>query len=428
MANCLFSIKAGDVINEINDTPISEWPINDLPDFVCTTVIKSIKTESYKEYAYKKSLNFKMAESLRLNGFNVYRMQHNTNIIRIKEISTVCVHQLDEGDKIIHVNNILIENWTFDSLCSHLAQNIIASIETTKYKRAITHVGAITHVNENENRNSANSTVKQEWDYDNPCMHCGCIHLKKSNSFRIKCCRNGKFVQSPDYPHLSPLPPKLKEFSTEVINHFARNSVSYNNVLALGNLFMNISYTKLNDMCCSGALGIDNEDNSSGWEHMFGDHSVKLHGRTYHYLTNAGGHKSSGLKYFCFDAVDAMRQHGSSLNSVQNDRCNIQILTEIFNELKSCNKIVQECSQIGWFAETNRAMYSQQPLCQEVIIQINEQTSHLDVAAITADNITGNAIISFVPKGQATCCSIPCYSHLQEPLLYPLLFTGMPPI
>ena len=87
---------------------------------------------------------------------------------------------------------------------------------------------------------------------------------------------------------------------------------------------MNLSYTILNVILYSGALGIDNEDNLSGWEHMFGDHSVKLHGRTCHFLTNAVGHKSSKLKYFCFDAVDALRQHASSLNSVENDRCNIQ--------------------------------------------------------------------------------------------------------
>ena len=158
---------------------------------------------------------------------------------------------------------------------------------------------------------------------------------------------------------------------------------------------------------------------------MFGDHSVKLHGRTYHYLTNAGGQKSSGLKYFCFDAIDAMRQHDNSLNSAEKERCNIHYLTEIYNELKAVNIIVQECQQIGWFAQANTVLCRQQPLSQELIVNINEQTSYLDVAAITADNITGNAIISFVPKEQSTCCSIPCYSNLQEPLLYPLLFTGI---
>ena len=37
-------------------------------------------------------------------------------------------------------------------------------------------------------------------------------------------------------PHSSPLPPKIKKYSTEFSNHLARNRVSYIKVLALGNL------------------------------------------------------------------------------------------------------------------------------------------------------------------------------------------------
>ena len=53
---------------------------------------------------------------------------------------------------------------------------------------------------------------------------------------------------------------------------------------------------------------------------------------------------------------------------------------------------------------------------------MNEQTLYLDVAAITADNITGNAIITFKLKNNAQTTKISCTDHRQEPLIYPLLF------
>jgi len=53
----------------------------------------------------------------------------------------------------------------------------------------------------------------------------------------------GRLNQSANMPNLPPRPPGLKRVSMDYIDHFSRNSVSYNSVLALG------------------ATGVDNGDN-----------------------------------------------------------------------------------------------------------------------------------------------------------------------
>jgi hypothetical protein len=227
--DCKFTINVGDVVIKIDEISISEWSINNLIEYVSNTTINSIETKSYKDYTKAQSHKYQMSESLRLNSFDIYHMHSNTNVIRIKSISSMCVHEIQVGDIIIHINNIPIENWSYVNLCSFLATNIISSIETKRFKRKRS-----SNI-DNETVNSQFVDVKQEWDYENPCLHCGCIHLKKAYSFRNKCCCSGKYIHSSNYPHLTPLPPKIKKFATELINHFARNSVSYNNVLALGN-------------------------------------------------------------------------------------------------------------------------------------------------------------------------------------------------
>ena len=54
-------------------------------------------------------------------------------------------------------------------------------------------------------------------------------------------------------PNLPPMPPSLKRVSMDYIDHFSRNLVSYNSVLALG------------------ATGVDNGDNrKNGFEKING--------------------------------------------------------------------------------------------------------------------------------------------------------------
>ena len=54
------------------------------------------------------------------------------------------------------------------------AANTISLIKTKNYKRKSAAN------NDTDIRNSAFVVVKQEWDYERPCTHCDCIHLKKS--------------------------------------------------------------------------------------------------------------------------------------------------------------------------------------------------------------------------------------------------------
>ena len=53
---------------------------------------------------------------------------------------------------------------------------------------------------------------------------------------------------------------------------------------------------------------------------------------------------------------------------------------------------------------------------------MNQQTSQLDVAAITAENIIGDAVVKFRLKNSFDTSTISCIDPRQEPLIYPLLF------
>jgi hypothetical protein len=177
--NCKFLINVGDVVVKIDEISINEWPINNLIEYVSNTIINSIETKSLKDYTKEQSHKYQMSESLRLNSFDIYQMHNNTNVIRIKSISPMCMHEMQVGDIIIHINNIPIKNWSYVNLCSFLATNIISSIETKRFKRK-----RASNI-DNEAVNPQFVDVKQEWDYENPCIHCGCIHLKKHIRFEL---------------------------------------------------------------------------------------------------------------------------------------------------------------------------------------------------------------------------------------------------
>jgi len=70
------------------------------------------------------------------------------------------------------------------------------------------------------------------------------------------CCKFNDLNMSRYMPRLPPLPPELHRICLNQIEHFGRNSISYNNVLALG------------------ATGVDNGDElNHGFE--------KIHGGVY---------------------------------------------------------------------------------------------------------------------------------------------------
>mgnify|MGYP000287582537 CR=1 FL=1 len=218
------------------------------------------------------------------------------------------------------------------------------------------------------------------WDYENKCKHCGCLYLTTEKNRKI-CCNNGIFLHnSSSFPKLRSLPPQLKELIISRLSHFGRNSVSYNNILALG------------------ATGVDNGSPTSGWEVRYGNHSVILHGRTYHFLTTSSG--SNGLHYFLYDAQLALLSHGDKLNSRSDTgnefkRIYPEYLQSLFSELKEINILVQEIERIGYFSlNPNTDITS-----TNMLVELNSKTAHFDVAAITSSDVTGNRVLTIRRKG-----------------------------
>jgi hypothetical protein len=120
--------------------------------------------------------------------------------------------------------------------------------------------------------------IKQFWNYENPCKYCGCIHLKtKVKNKKSQCCSNGEYLNPNLLPDIGVLPSELAHLTYDRIDHMSSKSSYYNGVLALG------------------ATGVDN-GTGGGWEKIIGDHAVKLHGRTFHFLPSTGG--CGGLEYF----------------------------------------------------------------------------------------------------------------------------------
>ena len=99
-------------------------------------------------------------------------------------------------------------------------------------------------------------TVRQEWDYERPCLHCKYVFMKNQTSaFRSKCCADGKFVRRE-------LPQELLYYCRFDENDtFLTNSFIYNNLLSFG------------------SLGLDKVYDSSHIKTQGG--SVTMQGRTY---------------------------------------------------------------------------------------------------------------------------------------------------
>jgi len=238
------------------------------------------------------------------------------------------------------------------------------------------------------------------WGYSTPCPFCGYIHLLEATAGqKSKCCLNGKALLEP-FPQLQELPRIMIHYITDRLQHMGRNSVSYNSVL-----------------CCA-ATGVENNE-GGGFETIHGDHAVRLHGRTYHFLPTSAG--NGGLSFFTFDNLANCSSYATAtLNNSEAGYTRIipKFLSDIFQEMKTHNRICQECEQIGHFA--NEYMDSNNTANAYAII--NENTSYLDVAQITSDNVTGNRIITFQRKGERYTKSIDCTDCMWEPFIYPMLF------
>jgi hypothetical protein len=121
------------------------------------------------------------------------------------------------------------------------------------------------------------------------------------------------------------------------------------------------------------------------------------------------------LEYFTFNAQESLASHVNSLNG---NVCQFN-LQNIYKELKLTNTLIQECEQIGIFASNSMLTDGH---CRELMVTINQKTSHFDIAAVTSLQCTGNRILKYQLKECPESSTIPITHELLEPLCYPLLF------
>jgi len=214
------------------------------------------------------------------------------------------------------------------------------------------------HVRQNRRRYLP---IRQTWDFHIPCLNCGFISL--SGEQRNKRDRCICYYASPEeYPAMQPLPECLLEIYLHDIEHFGRMSSYYNNILSIS------------------ATGVEHGPEGSGWERIIGDHAVKLHGRTYHFLPPTGG--AGGLSYFTFDALQSAIAHGESLNG-EYLRVNNTYLQTLFGFLQTENMFVRECQMIG-----NQVT--------DLTVSLNEKTCIFDVAAVTSVHPSGDRVLKYI--------------------------------
>jgi len=144
-------------------------------------------------------------------------------------------------------------------------------------------------------------TVKQEWNYERPCDYCACIHLKSANpSQRKMCCQSGKFIFSESYPKLFELPVYLKELILNRTEHLSSRSSYYNNMFSIA------------------VTGYDN-GRDIGCEQINGPSSLKMNGRSYHYIPNSNKQNYGGIANFTYDGKYQVNQHIGYLNGTEPD-------------------------------------------------------------------------------------------------------------
>jgi len=201
-------------------------------------------------------------------------------------------------------------------------------------------------------------TIKQNWEFENPCSRCHSILLKEEKT--CICCANKPL--SPDFPFLLPISDDLLDIYVKDVEHIGRFSAYYNNVLSIS------------------VTAVDQGPGGQGWEKLVGSHAVKLHGRTYHYLPKTGG--SGGISYFTFDALNAAIEHGESLNGVHL-QINNDYIRALYAFLKVENIYVKECQMIGMTD------------VHDMTININTKTSLFDVAAVTSVHTSGDRVLRY---------------------------------
>jgi len=209
------------------------------------------------------------------NGLEIRRSRINTpfKVIRINQDKLLQILGdnvgINVGDIVESINLLSLEAMQNEEVCRLLCETDVDSIT---YYTPIQWAQKLRRI---QNNNVNNSTIRRQnnftnlhsssqssnslelrWDYENKCEHCGFIYLH-TEIRKTSCCLISRNME---FPHLNPLPDILKNIAISYLHLFSRDSVLYNNILALG------------------ATGVEN-GKSGGWEWTPGDHSVKLHGR-----------------------------------------------------------------------------------------------------------------------------------------------------
>jgi hypothetical protein len=233
--------------------------------------------------------------------------------------------------------------------------------------------------------------IRQHWDIDNPCLHCGRIWLESSEAgLRRKCCRNGDLwdINSPFI--LEPLP-YILEKAFELNSPIVKASNQYNNILSLG------------------AVGIDNDKVTPGWDVITGAHSVRLSGKTYHYI--AASNTRGGIQYFLHDGRnEQLAAHGRERD------VDVPTLELIFEFMQQHNVLCKQYAAIGAMAqwqiadlESRSELFSPENL-NDLIPQLSRATVEFDVSSIMIDRSTGNHVLRVCLKGSHGSSSMHCFN------------------
>ena len=185
--------------------------------------------------------------------------------------------------------------------------------------------------------------------------------------------------------------------------HFVKASNQYNNILSLG------------------GVGIDNERMTTGWDVIMGAHSVRLSGRTYHYIP--ASNTRGGIQYFLHDGRNVeLAAHGRERD------VDVPTLEKLFGYLQQNNPLCLEYRAIGTMAkwemgQKDATTFSQEEL-NDLIPQLNRETVEFDVSSIMIDRSTGNHVLRVALKGSGGggFTDIKAESELFEPIGYPVLF------
>ena len=238
------------------------------------------------------------------------------------------------------------------------------------------------------------------------CNHCGARFLNTSTySFRRHCCGPAQNVK---FPLWKPLSPRVRRAIEEMPQHFSKCATSYNHLLAFG------------------AIGVDNDSATPGFQHNFrGEHSVTVRGRVYHHTpAQSSSNPNSGLGFMFFDNTDAIAELAREQNNQRGRDGAVvvfeQLVTDLMTDSAVHNALAREVMHIGRWV-LNRPLQEQRNLLQT----INGSTTYLDIGVLRADNVSGERIVVFHPKGNrsGSSATLGLGNRFMETYTYPMFFT-----